>query len=138
MSRKVAKGELLKERCGTPAYIAPEILQGGAYDGVMTDIWSAGVVLYTMVSGDFPFRANSIQELEELIFDLRYELPEEASEELRDLLGKMLTPVSSRISLAEIYTHKWLQNIDSSCNCLFLINSKSFYRRRDLLHKEGV
>ena len=44
--------------CGTPYYIAPEIIGNMEYDGKPTDIWSLGVILYILVVGRFPFRST--------------------------------------------------------------------------------
>ena len=53
----------MTEQCGTPAYIAPEILKDRGYEGFGVDIWSSGVVLYAMLYGIVPFRANNMAEL---------------------------------------------------------------------------
>jgi 5'-AMP-activated protein kinase catalytic alpha subunit len=53
----------MNEQCGTPAYIAPEILAGNGYKNFAIDIWSAGVVLYAMLYGTVPFKANNMTEL---------------------------------------------------------------------------
>ena len=63
----MTKGEIITEQCGTPAYIAPEILNRTGYQGFAADIWSAGVVLYTMIYGVVPFKANNMAELNMLI-----------------------------------------------------------------------
>ena len=55
------------EQCGTPAYIAPEIMQEGGYSGFKSDIWGLGVLLYAMVTGTVPFRANNMKELRKVI-----------------------------------------------------------------------
>ena len=58
VSRRVEQDELLFEQCGTPAYIAPEIVQEIGYKGLPVDIWSAGVCLYAILYGNVPFKAN--------------------------------------------------------------------------------
>jgi polo-like kinase 1 len=65
VSRKMTKRCF--EQCGTPAYIAPELLTGQGYEGFKADLWSAGVCLYAMIVGSVPFKAQSIPELHELI-----------------------------------------------------------------------
>ena len=56
---KMANGkEYLYEQCGTPAYIAPEILLNEGYKGPPVDVWSAGVCLFAMLYGNVPFKAN--------------------------------------------------------------------------------
>jgi serine/threonine protein kinase len=63
VSKLVKPGQILKEQCGTPAYIAPEVFEGNGYEGFASDIWSAGVVLYSMLYGIVPFKANNMTEL---------------------------------------------------------------------------
>lgn len=63
VSKIVKNGEKMSEQCGTPAYIAPEILLDKGYEGFAVDIWSAGVVLYAMLYGTVPFKANNMSEL---------------------------------------------------------------------------
>lgn len=63
VSKIVKPGEIMNEQCGTPAYIAPEILRDKGYQGFAADIWSVGVVLYAMLYGTVPFKANNMSEL---------------------------------------------------------------------------
>jgi len=50
----------MKEQCGTPAYIAPEIIKGKGYSGFKVDVWSAGICLFAMLVGSHPFRGNDM------------------------------------------------------------------------------
>jgi serine/threonine protein kinase len=83
-------GEVITGKCGTPAYIAPEILSDVGYEGFVADIWSIGVILYTFVTGNVPFIANSMPELQRKIFENKYHLPQNLSENLRHLISQML------------------------------------------------
>ena len=56
VSKIISEGQLIRDSCGTPAFVAPEILLDYPYDPFPTDIWSSGVVLYAMTTGFFPFR----------------------------------------------------------------------------------
>ena len=78
------------EFIGTPIYIAPEILADRGYEGFAVDIWSAGVVLYAMLYGVVPFRANNMSELQKLIIKAKYSLQDCISKDARDLLAGLL------------------------------------------------
>jgi 5'-AMP-activated protein kinase catalytic alpha subunit len=83
--------ERMTEQCGTPAYIAPEILKDKGYEGFKVDVWSAGVCLYAMLIGTVPFKAQSMHELNHLILSGKYDLKEEhLSETAKDLIKKLL------------------------------------------------
>jgi len=67
VSKIIKKGEVIKEQCGTPAYLAPEIIQDTGYEGFYVDIWSLGVLLYAMLTGTVPFKAVNLEDLHKLI-----------------------------------------------------------------------
>ena len=69
----------MKEQCGTPAYIAPEILRNKNGYTFGCDIWSAGVVLFAMLYGTVPFKAGSMDELHSLILKGMYTLKDDIS-----------------------------------------------------------
>ena len=67
--------EPVLEQCGTPAYIAPEILYEDGYKGFKSDIWGMGVLLYAMVTGTVPFRAQNMRELKYVISAGHFSFP---------------------------------------------------------------
>ena len=102
----------MREQCGTPAYIAPEILRNRGY-GLNVDLWSAGVVLFAMLYGTVPFKAQTMEELHSLILKGKYLLKEDISSEARDLLrGLLEIDPRRRISIRRIHKHPWLRNLD--------------------------
>ena len=102
----------MKEQCGTPAYIAPEVFEGAGYEGFASDIWSAGVVLYSMLYGIVPFKANNMTELQRQICKGQATFKDEISPEGISLLqGILEKDPSRRLSITEILRHPWMQNI---------------------------
>ena len=113
VSRKIQRGEKIYERCGTPAYIAPEIYKKTGYTGFQSDVWSAGVTLYYMLSGNLPFKGNNIHDLENAILLGEYNKIRDISYEASDLIEKMLQlNPSERITIEEILKHPWLKNVN--------------------------
>lgn len=107
----VKKGEKMVEQCGTPAYIAPEILKDEGYYGFAVDIWSAGVALYAMLYGTVPFKANNMSELQKIIMKAKYTLKEDISIESRELLkGLLEKDPAKRLTIGAILNHPWLIN----------------------------
>lgn len=92
VSRRIEENEILFEQCGTPAYIAPEIVKDMGYKGFPVDIWSAGICLYAMLYGNVPFKANQIGDLntvEQLNQEIEYK-KDVVSEKAIDLMKIML------------------------------------------------
>ncbi|KAF8776369.1 hypothetical protein HU200_003602 [Digitaria exilis] len=99
---------LLHTTCGTPAYVAPEVLSRKGYDGSKADIWSCGVILFVLVAGHLPFHDPNLIEMYRKISKAEYRCPRFFSGELRDLLFRMLDPdPSTRISISRIKRSNW-------------------------------
>lgn len=76
--------------CGTPSYMPPEIVQKKDYIGSCADIWSIGILLFTLLCGTFPFRALSEKELYSKIIKGSFITPEHVSYDAKCLLQKIL------------------------------------------------
>lgn len=102
----------LRTPCGTPFYAAPELLETELYDGKKADIWSLGVVLYTMTVGQLPWTSLNQNELYSQIMSGEYSFPPFLSLPLMDLIQRMmaLNP-SERPDTTEILKHKWLRDM---------------------------
>ena len=113
VSKRISEDELMIDHCGTPGYISPEIYKNKGYEGFQCDIWSAGVTLYYMLSGNQPFRAYSIKEMEIKVIKGEFEEIKDISNEANDLIKKMLVvDPEKRIKINEILNHPWLKNED--------------------------
>ncbi|KAL0447510.1 UNVERIFIED_CONTAM: CBL-interacting serine/threonine-protein kinase [Sesamum latifolium] len=99
---------LLHTQCGTPAYIAPEVLRMKGYDGAKADIWSCGVVLYVLLAGFLPFRDENLIAMCKKIFRAEYDFPPWFSTESKRLISKLLVAnPGKRISIPGIMRVKW-------------------------------
>ncbi|ESO13088.1 hypothetical protein HELRODRAFT_63454, partial [Helobdella robusta] len=103
------KSDHLYNKHGCLAYISPEILYScDGYSGKAADVWSLGVILYTMVAGQYPFHDNEIVTLFKKIRSGFYRLPACLSLEVKCLLKNLLRlEPSSRMSVDEILSHPW-------------------------------
>ena len=111
VSKEIKKGQLITDSCGTPAFIAPEVLLDDPYDPYMTDIWSSGVVLYVMVSGFFPFTGINESQLHKHIISGKFPKLLNISNNLNDLINKILEiNPKKRITIEEILNHPWIKN----------------------------
>ena len=110
ISKKINKGDILTDQCGTPAYIAPEIISSEkGYEGPPVDLWSSGVVLYAMLSGTVPFRANNHNDLHKLIIKGYFSEIKDISREAKDLLHSLLeVNPKKRITVDQVLEHPWL------------------------------
>lgn len=102
VSKQVKANEVMFEQSGTPAYIAPEIIKDKGYKGFKADLWSAGVVLFAMLYGTVPFKANNMKDLHKQIIDARYNLKDEITTDAKDLIKCLLNPdPNTRYSISE-------------------------------------
>jgi MAP/microtubule affinity-regulating kinase len=108
-SNEFTPGSKLDTFCGSPPYAAPELFQGKKYDGPEVDVWSLGVILYTLVSGSLPFDGQNLKELRERVLRGKYRIPFYMSTDCENLLKKFLVlNPTKRASLETIMKDKWM------------------------------
>ncbi|CAF0849941.1 unnamed protein product [Adineta ricciae] len=108
-SNEFTPGNKLDTFCGSPPYAAPELFQGKKYDGPEVDVWSLGVILYTLVSGSLPFDGQNLKELRERVLRGKYRIPFYMSTDCETLLKKFLVLNPTRRSpLEAIMKDKWM------------------------------
>lgn len=111
-AKKVYTPNSLTTQCGTPGYVAPEILEGVAYD-TKSDMWSLGVIVYILLGGYPPFIEQNQRELFRKIRKGQYEFHDEywsaVSPDAKDLISSLLAvDPAKRLSAEEAKSHKWM------------------------------
>ncbi|KAM3373918.1 CBL-interacting serine/threonine-protein kinase 11 [Capsicum galapagoense] len=101
---------LLHTVCGTPAYVAPEILTIKGYDGAKTDIWSCGIILYIMIAGYFPFYDQNLMLMYKKIYKGEFRCPKWMSPDVKRILSRLLdVNPGTRITIDEIIRDPWFR-----------------------------
>ena len=93
------------------------MLQGKKYQGLLSDIWSSGVILFAMLCGYLPFEDPDTEELYRKIIDGKFEIPDFLSEDAKDILKNILkTDPKKRFNITKIKGHKWFNMLKSREN----------------------
>uniref|UniRef100_A0A7N0V4Z5 non-specific serine/threonine protein kinase n=1 Tax=Kalanchoe fedtschenkoi TaxID=63787 RepID=A0A7N0V4Z5_KALFE len=101
---------LLHTTCGTPAYVAPEVIGKKGYDGAIADLWSCGVILYVLLAGFLPFQDDNLVSMYRKIYRGDFKCPPWFSSEARRLITKLLDPnPNTRITCAKIMESPWFR-----------------------------
>ncbi|XP_064207626.1 serine/threonine-protein kinase MARK2-like isoform X36 [Anguilla rostrata] len=109
-SNEFTLGNKLDTFCGSPPYAAPELFQGKKYDGPEVDVWSLGVILYTLVSGSLPFDGQNLKELRERVLRGKYRIPFYMSTDCENLLKKflILNPTKRGSLEQQVMRDRWM------------------------------
>lgn len=108
--------ETLNTFCGSPPYAAPELFRDEHYVGVFVDIWALGVMLFFMVTGTMPFRADTVAKLKRCILEGAYVFPPWVPEACQKLVRGVLQPApSDRCTLEQMMGCEWLLPVDFPC-----------------------
>jgi serine/threonine protein kinase len=112
LARKAVNArQVFTTQCGTPSYVAPEILLGQSYTPAV-DVWSMGVILYTLLIGSFPYAHSDQQTLFRIICSGKFQTSqpewEQIGPEVKDLLrGLLCVDVKERLTAADALNHAW-------------------------------
>ncbi|MFQ6619165.1 hypothetical protein Gotur_001129 [Gossypium turneri] len=109
-SEHLKQDGLLHTSCGTPAYLAPEVIGKKGYDGAKVDIWSCGVILYVLLAGFLPFQDDNLIAMYRKIYRGDFKCPPWFSSEARRLITKLLDPnPKTRITISKIMNSSWFK-----------------------------
>jgi len=101
---------LLHTACGTPAYVAPEVITKKGYDGATADIWSCGVILFVLMAGYLPFQDANLMVMYKKIYKGDYKCPPWFSSEVRRLVLRLLDPnPRTRITVPQLMEVPWFR-----------------------------
>jgi len=112
LSKIVGQQMMMQTACGTPSYVAPEVLNASGY-GKEVDMWSIGVITYILLCGFPPFYGDTVPEIFEQIMEANFDYPEEywgtVTKEAKDFINKLLVVDSDkRLSAGDALRHPWL------------------------------
>ncbi|KAG2699292.1 hypothetical protein I3760_07G186600 [Carya illinoinensis] len=117
-------GDILTTACGSPSYVAPELLMNKGYDGAAADIWSCGVILFELLAGRLPFDDSNLINLYKKICRADYICPQWFTEDQKKLLSRILDPnPKKRMTIPEIVEDEWFQK-DYVPSCGYECNEK--------------
>ncbi|KAL0904400.1 hypothetical protein M5K25_026504 [Dendrobium thyrsiflorum] len=110
LSQHLGNDGLLHTTCGSPNYIAPEVIANRGYDGAMSDIWSCGVILYIILVGTLPFDDRNLAVLYQKIIKGDTQIPKCLSQGAQNMLRRILDPnPRSRINVSQIKEDVWFK-----------------------------
>nr|AUS89389.1 CBL-interacting protein kinase 3 [Sesuvium portulacastrum] len=110
LAQQVREDGLLHTTCGTPNYVAPEVINNKGYDGAKADLWSCGVILYVLMAGYLPFEDSNLMSLYKKIFKASFTCPPWFSSSVKKLIHRILDPnPSTRITIAEVIENEWFK-----------------------------
>ncbi|XP_057948685.1 CBL-interacting serine/threonine-protein kinase 23 isoform X1 [Malania oleifera] len=110
LPQQVREDGLLHTTCGTPNYVAPEVINNKGYDGAKADLWSCGVILFVLMAGYLPFEESNLVALYKKIFKADFTCPPWFSSNAKKLIRRILDPnPSTRITIAEVIENEWFK-----------------------------
>ncbi|OIT02366.1 PREDICTED: CBL-interacting serine/threonine-protein kinase 11-like [Nicotiana attenuata] len=110
LTEQVQQDGLLHTLCGTPSYVAPDILTKKGYDGAKVDIWTCGIILFVLNAGYLPFHDTNLMGMYQKICNGQFKCPKWMSSDLKRFLSRLLdTNPMTRITIEEIIKDPWFK-----------------------------
>lgn len=107
------EGQKQKIFCGTPSYMAPELVKKAEYDGRHVDMWALGVLLFAMLSGTFPFKGQSEKELYGKIQRAQFRYPDNMTREAKYIISRLLeVDPRRRFRAQDLMRENWIKCTD--------------------------
>jgi len=137
LAKVVSEKAIMQTACGTPGYVAPEILQNTGF-GIEVDMWSVGVILYILLCGFPPFYEEEMPALFKQIMSGRYDYPspwwDNISKDAKDLVDKLLkVDPRQRFTAEQVLKNKWIQGHAPKVQLTHTVDAmKKFNARRKL------
>ena len=108
---QITQHQLLSAQCGSPIFSPPEVIMNTPYEGKNVDMWALGVILYTMVAGEIPWKDDDPNRLLGKICAGLFQSPNHFSPQLRDLIsGLLVVDASRRLECVDVMRHPWMVN----------------------------
>ncbi|CAJ0768143.1 9125_t:CDS:10, partial [Entrophospora sp. SA101] len=135
-TRECESKRLLETICGSTGYSAPEMLSGKKYSGLEVDIWSLGVILYTLLCGSLPFDDDNELVMKEKIIKGEFVFEDFLSDEAKDLIRMMLSmEPTERPTARQILQHSCINSAPSAFQTR--MNGLTHHRNNSLISKQS-
>ena len=113
LSRYVGESGLADTPCGSPCYASPECISGNRYNAITSDIWSSGVIIFAMLTGQLPWTKRNQAQLFKQIRKGEYSVPNFLSFECQDFIrGLMTVDIEKRLTIPQALQHPWMQGAE--------------------------
>ena len=115
LSKYVGNSGIANTPCGSPCYASPECVSGRPYNALTSDIWSSGVILFAMLTGQLPWTKRNQAQLFQQIRRGEYSVPKFLSPQCQDFIrGLMTVDISQRLTIKQAFEHPWMRDVVKS------------------------
>ena len=115
LSKYVGNSGIANTPCGSPCYASPECVSGKPYNAITSDIWSSGVIIFAMLTGQLPWTKRNQAQLFQQIRRGEYSVPKYLSPPCQDFIrGLMTVDINKRLTIQQAFNHPWMKDVVES------------------------